>query len=213
MAEYVTYIAKLCESRARRSLLDYLMNADGDWQTAGDIVGETDLDRPTVEEEIEFLVLAGIADSSDAHHRFTQYRPARSTEPRRALQLANEALADAARAPSEHPGTPLTFLYESTARRELVDLFLEAGVGWEDGDDPLSKLEITNRASADWPLVRDEMEILYAYDLVAESNEFGYPRYVPQVESRTFERLLALNETLADAVRDTVDERDEQLEL
>ena len=213
MAEYITYITKLCETPPRRTLLDNFLQAEGDWQTAGDIVGKTNIDRQTVGEEIEFLVLAGVAERSDSRHRFTQYRPARTTESRKAITMANEALAATAREPREHEGTPLTFLYESSARRELVDLFLEAGVRWEEDDEPLSKLEINNHTSADWPEVRDEMEILYAYDLVAESDEFGYPRYVPRTDSQTFGRLLTLNETLAEAVKTTVDERDDHVEL
>lgn len=207
MADYVTYITRLYETQGQRRLLAYFAEGNGGWQTAGDIAGASDLSRPAIADEIEFLVLAGLVESKD-ERRFTRYRLSRDGAPYAAVQATNEALAGTASTPPEHDGTPLALLYGTQTRRELVDLFLEVGVSWSDGDDPLSKRELTTHCSGDWSTIRDEMEVLHAYAIAAESDGFGYSRYIPRDESQPFRRLLRLNEALAAAVKDRVDKGD-----
>jgi hypothetical protein len=197
----------LYETRTRRQLVEHFAEGEGSWQTAGNIASARDLSRPVIADGVEFLVLAGLVNSKN-ERRFTQYQLARDSAPYAAVKAANRALAGAASPPPEHNGTPLALLYGSKTRRELVDLFLEAGVGWTDDDDPLSTRGLTTHCGGDWSTIGDEMELLHAHAIAAENDGFGYSRYLPRVESQPFQRLLRLNEALAAAVKGRAGKRD-----
>jgi len=107
-----------------------------------------------------------------------------------------------------HP-SPLRYLFESTARQRLVDVFLELGIQWEEDDDPLSKKDLIDITDMQRKSVIEHIDALVEMGVVEVDEEHRYDRYEPAVEKESFQILVHANDVLGEHYENYLEEHEE----
>lgn len=94
--------------------------------------------------------------------------------------------------------TPLRYLYESPARQQLVDFFLELARTWDEDSDPLTKKDIVEVTGMQRKSVIEHIDTLIEMGIVKKNTEHRWDRYRPAVEEDPYNALINVNNILGE---------------
>ncbi len=98
----------------------------------------------------------------------------------------------------EERPTPLRYLYESPARQQLVDFFLELARTWDEDSDPLTKKDIIDVTGMQRRSVIDHLPVLVEMGVVKINTEHRHDRYEPHIESDPYNALIDVQNILGE---------------